>query len=468
MRAATALAALVLAATPVVAKEVNVTTSEDLKRAISAAKPGDEIVLAPGEYAIGRTATRSAGSKDQPIVVRALELGTARVSVRGAEGFVVQHPYWIFENLSMTGGRGVEHAFHVVGAADHTVIRHNHLVDFAAAVKGNGVGKHPGRQFPDDVLIERNFMHNTAPMETKVPVTPVDVVGGRRWILRANFIADFAKIWGAYGDKSISYGAFLKGNSKEGVFEQNLIICEWRHTGGIRVGLSFGGGGSEPAAVCEEGDCTYKHRDGVMRNNVVMNCPADAGIYVNASRDIKIFNNTIYRANGIDVRFPQSNAEIRNNIISGGIRSRDDGAIIAENNLVTGFGFMNWGPGGARYIKRRLEGQDAKYPNFVSTENVRWAQDLVDSVAEFIGSSRIGRGNHQFDSWFVAPELFDFRLAEDSEIVDRGEVLKQVRDDFCGNPRRFPPHDMGAIEYGGAPCDVAARLAEAARLSVPR
>ena len=129
---------------------------------------------------------------------------------------------------------------------------------------------------------------------------------------------------------------------------------------------------------------------------------------------------------------------------------------------------MNWGPGGARYIKRRLEGQDLNFPNYVSQDNVRWAQDIVDSVAEFVGSSWIGRGNGRFESWFRAPAAGDFALADGADIIDKGEVLKEVRDDFCGRTRRTPPHDMGAIEYGGEACSIRAKLDEAAGLSVRR
>ena len=452
-----------------------VTNDAELAAAVAQAKPGDDIVLAPGVYQMRLMPTRTAGTEAEPIVVRAERLGEARIELSAkwgyqTEGFVVSKPWWRFENLELVGvckdHWECEHGFHIVGEASHTVIRNNRLVDLNAMIKGNGLTEKASgkRSYANDVLIEGNAFYNREIRRVRAPVTPIDVVGGRRWIIRDNVIADFGKS----GGDGVTYGAFLKGNSRDGLFERNLIVCEWRHSGGIRIGLSFGGGGGESKAICEDGDCTYKHTGGMMRNNIIMNCPADAGIYVNTARDIKIFNNTIFAANGIDVRFPQSSAEIRNNVIASGIRSRDDGKIVAENNLTTGFGFMNWGPGGARYVKRRLEGQDRNYPNYVSTENVRWAQDLVDHVAEFVGSSWLGRGDSRFQSWFVGPMAGDFRLADGDDIVDQGEVLKEVRDDFCGNPRKFPPHDLGAIEYGGKVCSVAARLAEAAKLGVPR
>jgi high frequency lysogenization protein len=46
--------------------------------------------------------------------------------------------------------------------------------------------------------------------------------GGRRWQLRGNFIHDHAKGEG----NGVSYAAFLKGNSRDGLIERNLVICE--------------------------------------------------------------------------------------------------------------------------------------------------------------------------------------------------------------------------------------------------
>ena len=51
-----------------------------------------------------------------------------------------------------------------------------------------------------------NEFYNTTVRETNHSVTPVDVVGGRRWVVRDNFIHDHAK----NGGNGISYQPFLK------------------------------------------------------------------------------------------------------------------------------------------------------------------------------------------------------------------------------------------------------------------
>jgi hypothetical protein len=115
------------------------------------------------------------------------------------------------------------------------------------------------------VLVERNTFRDTRARNTANPVTKIDVVGGRRWIVRANTLADFAK----GGGDHVSYGAFLKGNSRDGLFERNLVRCAWSTSGGTRIGLSLGGGGSGPPGICEDGTCQPEHQGGTLRNNLL-------------------------------------------------------------------------------------------------------------------------------------------------------------------------------------------------------
>lgn len=134
------------------------------------------------------------------------------------------------------------------------------------------------------------------------------------------------------GGDRVSYGAFLKGYSRDGAFERNLVICEWKHKGSTRIGLSVGGGGVKKLIACEEGICTPMHRNGIVRNNIILNCPEDVDIYVNEGRQSRILNNTLLNTGGIDVRFKESDAEIRNNVVDGKLRQRNGGTIAAEAN----------------------------------------------------------------------------------------------------------------------------------------
>lgn len=398
----TLLSALaLLTSTRAWAGEVPVADVPGLVGAIQAAKPGDTIVLAPGIYEVhqSKIACEAAGTADAPIVVRAAELGTVTIRFDAVEGFHVRGPHWEFANLDIEGicaaDSDCEHAFHVTGAAESTWLHHNRMHGFNAMIKGNGEPIGPGDSFvwPDDVVIEYNELYNPAPRDTGNPVTPIDVVGGQRWVLRGNFIHDHAK----GGGDNVSYAAFLKGHSKDGLIERNLVVCELMHSGQVRLGLSLGGGGTGPDSICEDGACKPEHERGVLRNNLIVNCPVDVGIYVNAGADSKIVNNTLYNTSGIDMRFAQTTGLVANNLLNGKIRDRDGGTSMKMNNL----------------------------------EEVALAD---------------------FGAWFVDPSAYDFTLKDGAAIVDLGLALAEVPDDYCGNDRSDGKHDIGAIEYDGDGC----------------
>lgn len=396
MRAAGVLAvALITAAAAVAGADVvPVSDAQALREAIQEAAAGDEIVLAPGAYLLtANLACAAPGSASAPIVVRAATPRSVLIRFDALEGFRVLAPHWRFSGLDIEGACAAddacEHAFHLAGDADFTVIRDNVVRDFNAQIKSNGDG---GGAFPDDVLVEGNQLYDTRARQTANPVTKIDVVGGRRWVVRSNTIRDYQK--GA-GD-GISYAAFLKGNSRDGVFERNLVICEDQTTGGTRLGLSLGGGGTG-AQFCEEGDCTTEHQDGVLRNNLILRCP-DVGIYLNRAARSEVHHNTLYDTSGIDVRFATASADLRNNLLSGAIRNRDGATSTGAGNLA-------------------------------------------------------GVALASFADWFLAPDDADFRLADGAAIVDAGVAAPLATDDFCGTARADGAPDLGAVEYGAGSCD---------------
>ncbi len=375
------------------AADVTVITEVELRAAIDGASAGDIIVLATGTYEVdGNLNCTAQGTASTPIVVRAQSLGSVVINFDAVEGFKVSGANWVFENLEIHGvcanDSSCEHAFHIVGNAEGTTVRNNRVEGFNAHIKGNGSGD--GVSYPDDVVIEYNEFFSDAPRQTSNPVTPIDVVGGRRWIIRHNYIHDFQKAQG----NGISYAAFLKGNSRDGVFSHNLVVCEALHQGGTRLGLSFGGGGTGPDSVCEEGTCTPEHQNGLMYNNIIANCPTDVGIYINEGANVRVFNNTLVNTTGIDLRFAATTAEVRNNLLDGQIRERDGATATSSNNVAQA--------------------------------------DLGSLVAN-------------------AAEL-DFTLVDGSSFVDLGMVLDDVPDDFCRRPRDGA-HDIGALEYGEGLCD---------------
>ena len=426
------------------AETVTVSTGPALAGAMAAANPGDTIVLMPGEYRLGGNTTniQRPGSAARPITVRAAQPGKARIRSETTELFKVFAPHWIFEGLDIVGTNNSYHAFHVVGGAEHVAIRGNRMRNFHAAIKGN----FEGGKDPSDIVIEGNVIFNDSPRKTDEPVTPVDVVHGQRWVLRDNFVADFAKD----GGDETSYGAFLKGGSADGIFERNLVICEWRHTGGFRVGLSFGGGGSPPEYWTSDRE---EHARGIMRNNIILNCPNGEGIYLNRSGGAKIYNNTIYNAYGILARFPATGpSDVRNNIVSGAIATRAEGQLAGRNNIETGRSIGDYIPGVARSLKLRISDYDQRWPSIFTPDRIAWASSTIDGIAAWLGRSSLGRGVSEFHDWFADPKAADFERRDTDRFLQRGQPVADVETDFCGQ-RRLGATDLGAIEYTAGTCD---------------
>ncbi len=392
-----------------VIRVVTVNDTKSLLNAVAKAKAGDAITLQPGSYRVKgrRIKLGGHGTPNTPIYVRAQTFGDVSIELDTLEGFFVDKSYWVFENLRMKGvcteDSRCEHAFHVFGSAIGVTLRNNELVDFNAVLKVNGDRRKGREKFPDFGLVQNNDIYNTRPRRTGNPSTPLNINSGNGWVVSANFIADFSKGRG----NRISYAAFMKGNSEGGVFERNLVVCHWRLPvdGDIRLGLSFGGGGTGDR-FCRRGDCNTEHTAGIIRNNIIARCPTDVGIYLNRAAHTQIHNNLLIANAGIDVRFKTSSASIHNNIISGRIRDRDGGTHFTDNNLVS--------------------------------SECGW-------ISRWLNSCSPG-------DWYQAALTGDFRLREGEKILDRGNIEPKGMLDLCGKPRPLKP-DIGPIEYDTpSPC----------------
>lgn len=129
----------------------------------------------------------------------------------------------------------------------------------------------------------------------------------------------------------------MKSGSNRGLVERNLVICSYDlNTGGARIGMSFGGGGTGnqfcAPAFNMNVPCSVEHTDGVMRNNLIANC-SDVGIYLNRAKNSKVLHNTIVATNGVDFRFDTTSGEASGNVLASNIRSRNDGGLTLDTNL---------------------------------------------------------------------------------------------------------------------------------------
>lgn len=306
-----------------------VATIESLLSATANATPGQTILLAPGRYVLSQPVnTKTAGNKFQPITVRADHPGQVTIEVNTEVGFRVSQPYWSFENLHIRGvckhHSNCEHAFHIFGPAQNTTLRNNFLEDFNAHLKINGYGA----QWPDYGLVQFNTLTNTSRRETHLPVTAIDIVGANNWRLVDNVVTNFVK-----GDgNQVSYGVFMKGAGQYGRIERNVIICTPQNISqsGVRVGLSFGGGGTGKP-YCRDRKCDAEHTKGLAANNVVAHCN-DFGIDVNQSNGIVIAHNTVINTAGINLRGTAASATLYANMFDGKAHARNAAQMKLEMN----------------------------------------------------------------------------------------------------------------------------------------
>lgn len=307
----------------------HVDTPQGIREALSKATAGTYIVVRPGLYPFDRNLYLGQdGTATAPITLLALQPGSVWFEFTQLDGILVNRPHWVFENLNIRGAcaqqHDCEHAFHVVGRASHTTIRNNLLVDFNAHIKVNG---HQG-EWPDHGQAVWNTLVNRSPRNTDRSVTPFDLVGANHWVFAHNLVANFVKV----GSNRVSYGVFMKGASEGGLITDNVVLCTTRHISqpGIRIGVSFGGGGTAPE-YCRDGSCEgYEHFNGVATQNFIAHCN-DSGIDVNRSINIAATNNLLINTSGISLR-KQSKAIVQLNDYDGIISARNDSIALKSGN----------------------------------------------------------------------------------------------------------------------------------------
>jgi uncharacterized protein (TIGR03382 family) len=380
----------------------NVATPAELQAAITSAQAGDTIVLADGTYALDGVSCSTNATEDAPITVKGATPLGAHIEFDALEGFKVSGAYWHFENLDVKGvcanDSDCEHAFHVTGAADGFVLRDSRVHDFNAQLKVNASNINGIWVMPNRGLVEYNELFDSHGRNTSNPVTKLNIDTGEDWIIRANFIHDAYKM----GGDGVSYAAFMKSGGKRGLMERNLVVCTRDTTGGTRIGLSFGGGGTAPQFCAPAYDantpCSVEHEGGTMRNNIIATC-SDVGIYLNRGKDSHILYNTLVATSGVDFRFDTTSGEAVGNVLTGVIRTRDGGTMTKTTN-----------------------------------------QENVDLAA--------------FQQMYRAPQSGDLHVVGSvTSLVGMGAVRADVPNDYCGAIRPDDMISLGAIEHALSGCE---------------
>ncbi len=285
-----------------------------LARAVSAVKPGDAIELRAGHYTgvlIKRPGTPDAWISLRPYnnekaVITAAHSGHPTLyfyhsscDEENPNNYPCQPLYWNIEGLEILGAGGADHVIKVDTPRVRIVGNnlHGSSADIIKLV-----------HTADDVEIFRNEIHHPN-ARNGANAQGVDIVGADRTHVAYNHVHDIPSI-----------GMYAKGNSRNTVFEHNLVERTWLH--GIMLGQST------DADRLRDG--RYESYDGIIRNNIIRqtgwSCVATA-----SSFNVHILNNSCYDtgsethgtvliSNESEVKQAGTNIEIRNNIFYGSAR----------------------------------------------------------------------------------------------------------------------------------------------------
>lgn len=384
------------------ARIVHVSTYSSLLTACQYALAQDTIIIASGTYTIIGASRIMITNRPGPILVSGTTGNPANVIIegQGQDNPNVQmvfnldnSPQWTFQNLTVR--KSYYHGFKFDHNSTDCVLRNVVMRDHGeSGVKGTS---DPATgQYPDRLLIEDcdiGFTNTNG--GTRSVVEGVDGVGVNDWIIRRSRFLNIQK------SGNPAYAIFTKGNSSNTIIEQcSFFNCF--------IAASFGGGGTAPQYF-RNNDTQYEHRNGIIRNNVMIRT-SDAGVYINKGKECKIYNNTLFECIlTIQLRFVETSGYVRNNLVK-----------ISPNN--------------------------ANEPII----RLRDGATMLANQANMVG----------INSYFVQPigadAQLDLHLKSNTAPVNAGvDVAPDVTNDFDGYARPFgAAYDIGAFEFGAIPVEL--------------
>ncbi len=312
-------------------RRIEVNHIDALEAATRGAWPGDNILLADGDYPL-RTSLDIAAPN---VTIRGRRGDPTKVSLRGhgmaadtvGVAISVSAPGVTVADLTV---RDVKyHAIQVRGerGASGFTLYNARLLDTGQQLLKVSVSE--GRRYADDGLVAcSDFSYTTtAPSDY---TNGVDLLATRGWVIRDN---RFQRIRGPESRRWQSGPAILAWMASEDtIVERNVIIDSFR---GIALGLTPG-----PNPMSRNGHQEYDHLRGIVRNNVILNLNrwADEAIEANAAREARIEHNTVLVESvespwSIGIRFPAGSALVRNNLTNHPILQRNGGHFEGAGNV---------------------------------------------------------------------------------------------------------------------------------------
>lgn len=321
---------------PPVGPVVDVATEAALQSAVQGLTSGTTIRVADGVYDLTNTLR--------------VRNGVADVTIRGASG---DRDAVVLRGRGMSNSNygNVPHVFLIEDANDVTLADmtlrdawfHNvqirgevgpqrvrlynlHLIDSGEQqIKGSTAGVFG--LYADDGEVACSLIEYTDRARSDY-TNGVDILAGARWTIRDNLFRNIRAPIGSLAGPTI----LMWRNCLDTVVERNQFLeCDRA----IALGLS------PPDANSRDGEGTYDHQGGIVRNNMIHRAAGaatgDVGITVNYARDFKLHHNSVVLEGTfpwtIEYRFAVSDGAIAYNLTDGPILPRDGATATLSGNL---------------------------------------------------------------------------------------------------------------------------------------
>jgi hypothetical protein len=291
------------------AAAVDITPSGDLRAAIAALKPGDELVLGGGTYTMSsRFGVTVVGTQAQPITIRAktsekphIHMNTNAQNIIEVQG----SRYVTFRGIEFTGG---SHGIRLMDSSFVTIESCEIHETGDVAISANSGGTYQG------LRILRNHIHHThGTGEGMYLGCNNDACRIANSLIEGNYIHNTDSADVEQGDgieiKEGSYGNTIRDN----------VIHDTNYPGII----TYSTVGNGPPNVLEGNVIWNSHdnaiqsaADVIMRNNIVLGVVALQAHQAGSPGNVQIVNNTIINeSSGIDVRNVVGPVLIANNAV---------------------------------------------------------------------------------------------------------------------------------------------------------
>jgi len=308
------------------------------------------------------------------------------------------------ENLSLTDA--YSHCVHISGESNNFILKNLNIKNaYESHIKINLTSANG--PFSDNGIIENCEIGYDYPQSSGnfhgADIYGINISGVKGTIVKNCIIKNIK--YPGYNPQNpqppIGWGISAKGNAQDTIIEGNIVE-------NCGIGISFGNGGCNNACPCRNNDCTYEHRGGIIRNNVVYNT-LEYAIEMNDCTDYKIYNNTLWSTMDPDGG---------NTTIDKTYCNNDSGSNIANNIC-------------SQQIWCRTHGNNC----------------LINEVSNI----EMVDGNNLADVFFVNQPNGDFHLKSTAlQAIDKGtnSVLGYVSIDMDGDARPIGSFiDIGSDEY---------------------